>query len=110
MKVEIKGKTFNGSVTMFDRLYLPQVELVEAALLDVPEVDESNRVRFTALDKPKLPALIACVEKWELTNFPEAVTVDSFPLTPRKEAHALIDQIFVAIGKIYNGEMEVPNE
>lgn len=111
--ISINSKVWHGTVAIFDRLYLPQVELVEAALLDERETITSAKdghVRFTQLDKPKLPALLACVEKWNLTDFPEPVTVETFPLTPRKAAHELIEQVFDEIRKVYNGEIEVPNE
>ena len=109
MIITSKSKVFSGTVTIYDRLVLSQVELVENALLDIPEADKGGRVRFTSLDKPKLPALLACVEKWELSNFPETVTLETFPLTPRKEAHNLIEQIFEEIRLVYNGEVEIPN-
>jgi len=107
--ITTKSKSFGGTVTIYDRLVLSQVELVENALLSNPTPDEGGRVRFTDLDRPKLPALLACVEKWDLANFPDPVTVDNFPLTPRKQAHDLIEQIFDAIKIIYNGEVEIPN-
>lgn len=78
--------------------------------MDMPTADSEGRVRYTAIDKPRLPALIACVESWQLTSFPNPVTVDGFPLTPRKEAHNLIETIFDAIREVYNGETEIPNE
>ncbi len=67
-------------------------------------------VRMTDDDKPKLPALLACVEAWNISNFPEKVSVETFPLTPRREAHNLVVKIFDAIKDIYNGEQEIPNE
>ena len=109
MIVEIKGKTYNGSVKVYDRFTLPQVELVESALLDNPIPDDKGMVRKTNIDKPKLPALFACVQEWNIDGMPD-VTIDTFPLTPRSETHELIEQIFSAIHKVYNGEMEVPNE
>lgn len=104
-----KSKVFSGTVTLFDRLTLAQVELVEAALLDTPPVKDGN-VRLTDIDRPRLPALLACVERWDLQNFPEALTVDTFPLTPRRQAHDLVIQIFDEIVSVYNGEQQIPNE
>ncbi len=109
MNIEIKGKTYTGSVRIFDRLTLSQVELIEAAIYDAPEVVD-GKVKLTSLDKPRLPALLACVEKWELSNFPEDLSVENFPLSPRRETHNLIDSIFSEIAKIYNGELDIPNE
>jgi hypothetical protein len=101
---------WRGTVSIYENLFISQVEAVEAALLDRVEVDNENKVRLTHLDKPKLPALIACVEKWNLEGFPEAVTKDNFPLTPRRPAHLLVEYIFDEIRVIYNGEITVPNE
>ena len=109
MKIEIKGKTYNGSVSVFDAFTLSQVELIEAAVYDVPEVRD-GKVRITDIDRPRIPALLACVEKWEVSGFPETLTADNFPLTPRRETHNLIEKIFSAIADIYNGEKEIPNE
>ena len=107
MQIQIKGKTYSGTVTIYDRLTLPQVELVEEALNSALPQREDGRVPLTPVDKARLPALFACVEKWEL-NIP--VTVDTFPMTPRRETHDLIMQIFLEIAKIYNGELDIPNE
>ena len=109
MIITSQSKAYPGTVTIYDRLTLPQVELVEAALSDMPPITE-GKVALTALDKPRLPALLACVEKWDLKGFPDNVTVENFPLTPRRQAHDLIMQIFVEIAKVYNGELDVPNE
>ena len=113
--IKSKAQNYTGTVTIFDRLVLSQVELVEAALLDNKTVYEDAReneksVYRTQIDKPKLPALLACVEKWEIEGFPEPLTVDNFPLTPRADANYFIEMVFDEIRRIYNGEREVPNE
>lgn len=109
MNIVIDGKTYKGSVRICDRLTLSQVELIEAAIYDAPEIVD-GKVKLTSLDKPRIPAILACVEKWELPNFPEDLSIDNFPLSPRRETHNLIDRIFSEIAKIYNGEQEIPNE
>jgi len=109
MKITIDNKTWKGTVTIFDRLYLPQVELIENALLDTPK-ENDGRVRITDMDKPKLPALLACVEKWELQDIPAGVTVETFPFTPRPASHQLIEWLWMELFKIYLGDAEVPNE
>jgi Uma2 family endonuclease len=58
------------------------------------------------LDAEKLPAVLACVEKWELENF----NPEPFPASPRGASHKLIDFIFSELVTIYMGEKEVPNE
>lgn len=108
MEIEIKGKTFNGTVTIYDRLTLPQVEAIEEALFNEPP-QQDGKVRLTHVDKPRIPALLACVEKWSLENFPESPTVENFPMTPRRESHNMVSKIFFEITKVYNGEIDIPN-
>jgi hypothetical protein len=110
--VKIEGKKFSGNVMIYDGFTLPQVELVEGGIASVNsiEVDEKGRYKMSDRDKPIVPVILECVEKWTLTNFPEKPTLDNFPMTPRKEAHALITSIWNAIVEVYNGEQEVPNE
>jgi hypothetical protein len=113
MKIKIDSKTYKGTVTIFDRLYFAQVDTIENALANTREAFEKSsdaKVLYTVLDKHKIPALIACVEKWEINDFPETVTPETFPLTPRRETHEIINQIFDAIQTVYNGEIEIPNE
>ena len=107
------SKRWQGSVTISDPLTLPQVEAIEAGL-EMPrqadDTDKDGRVFFTVLDKPHLPAIFACVEKWELSHFPESVTIETFPMSPRKDSHELIAWLFHEIYKVYMGELEIPNE
>jgi hypothetical protein len=90
-----------------------KAELYEAAL-ELPEsvksMKEGERFFWTVTDKQAIPAVIACVEKWELKDFPEQPTVETFPWSPRKDSHELIDWLMGEIRKIYQGELEIPNE
>ncbi len=108
MKIEISGKTYNGSVNVRDAFTLSQVELIEAAIFDMPPVKD-GKVKLTDLDRPRIPAILACVEAWEISGFPGNVTADTFPATPRRETHNLIEKIFAQIEKVYNGELDIPN-
>jgi hypothetical protein len=103
-------KRFPGSVTIADPLTLPQVEAIEAGLELPKDTDGDGRVFFTVLDKNQLPAVLACVEKWELQNFPDPLTADNFPFSPRKDSHDLIVWLFGEIRKVYLGELDIPNE
>jgi len=109
MIITSQSKAYPGTVTIYDRLTLPQVELVEVALGNKPPVID-GKFALTDADKPRLPALLACVEKWDLKGFPDNVTMDNFPFTPRRQVFHLISQIFVEIAKVYNGELDIPNE
>jgi len=73
------------------------------------EIGAKYTVFFSAMDKKQIPALIACVEKWELDNIPNNVTIDDFPASPRKETHMLVDWLYGEIYKVYAGEVLVPN-
>lgn len=102
-------KRYQGSVTIADPLTLPQAQLIEAGMRPT-EGEEGERIWLSTIDEKKLPAVLACVEKWELTNIPEGVTLQTFPASPRSASHKLIDWIFNEIFAVYIGESEVPNE
>lgn len=94
-------------MTIADPLTLPQVEAIEEAMeLKV----EGEKVYLSVFDKKNLPAILACVEKWELDYFPETVTLQSFPMSPRKASHELIGWLWGEIIGVYVGEQEIPNE
>lgn len=93
-----------GTVTIADPLTLPQAQLIEHAM-QPPEV-EGEKIWLSTIDANKLPAVQACVEKWELQNF----TPDPFPASPRVDSHRLMDWIFAEILTVYMGEAVVPNE
>lgn len=98
---------WQGTVTIADPLYLPQVEAIEAAFDFKPD---GEKVWLSVLDKNKLPAIFACVEKWNLENFPDAPTLETFPLSPRPASTKLITWLWQEICAVYLGEVIVPNE
>lgn len=108
MIIASNSKRWPGSVTITEQLTLPQVELIESAL--EPLQDSGKQVFFTAIDKNTIPAIIACVEKWDLKNFPDPVALETWPMQARKESHMLIRLIWEAVIQVYIGEQEVPNE
>jgi hypothetical protein len=99
---------FKGSVIIADPLNLAQARLIEAGMTQ-PE-GEDGRVWLSVIDENQLPAVIACVEKWEVENIPEGVTLDNFPATPRKQSHELVSFVFGELLKVYFGELKIPNE
>lgn len=101
-------KRWPGSVTIADPFTLSQAMLVEQAL-GKPEADEDGRTWLTAYDGLKLPAVMGCVEKWDLQNFVFAAD-GSFPASPRNATHHLVDWIFQELVTIYIGELDAPNE
>lgn len=100
---------WKGSVVIADPLTIPQAQLIEAGMKQ-PEADADGKYWLSAEDGMELPAIIACVEKWELSNMPEKITADNFPASPRKDSHALISWLFKEIMNVYAGEALVPNE
>lgn len=105
--IESPVKRWAGRVTIADPLTLPQAQAIEASLDksgDIKTVD--GKLWLSTIDENKLPAVMVCVEKWELSNF----TPDPFPASPRVDSHKLIDWIYSEIIKVYSGEAEVPNE
>jgi hypothetical protein len=94
-----------GTVMIADPLTIPQAQLIEAGLKQ-PDAKEGERVWLSIIDAGKLPAILGCVEKWELENF----TPDPFPASPRGDSHKLIDWLFSELLKVYFGEAIVPNE
>jgi hypothetical protein len=101
-------KRFPGSVTLFDPMTLPQAEAINEArryFFDNKK-EQGQYVSNLDLDKPRIPAILACVEKWELENF----IPDPFPMSPQAARHKLINWLWDEIVKIYDEEEEIPNE
>ncbi len=115
-----------GSVTFCDPLTAPQVFAIEDALDEIAEIEPSAFKRSQKKSRKKkgkvelkwqsrfnyayLPAIILCVESWDLKNFPENVTRDTFPFIQSNDATILISNLFTELMKIYNEESTVPNE
>lgn len=99
-------KRWAGTVTIADPLTIPQAQLIEAGLKQPEGHEGESRIWLSVIDAEKLPAVLGCVEKWELENF----THDPFPASPRADSHKLIDWVFSELFKVYIGEAEVPNE
>jgi hypothetical protein len=129
-KIAVDLKGFKGSVTLAEPLNLQQVFEIENAKDAATSVEPSSYWSMvnTALknlnddgtvkemqwssrsDKFFLVAILACAEKFEINGLPENLTVDTFPMTPRKTAHALVELLWLELNKIYDGEIEIPNE
>lgn len=108
--IKSTSEKWSGSVEIADPMTMLQVKAVEDALSKfTEEKKEGGRVWFSEVDEAMLPAVFACVEKWELSGFPSTVTVETFPATPRTESHKLIRWLFNEIYKVYIGEVEIPN-
>src|SRR3990172_7386952 len=82
------SKRWPGTVTIADPLTMPQAELIEEGMGTSPEKTEGAKPGrwLLAFAKHHLPMILACVEKWELANFPEIVTPETFPISPRMKS------------------------
>lgn len=101
---------WQGTVTLSEPLTLPQAEAIEQGLEMPKDFPTEGLVFNTVGDKLRLPAVFACVEKWELKDFPADVNIGNFPFSPRGDSHKLIDWLFSELFKIYTGDQEIPNE
>lgn len=108
--VQSPAKCWPGSVTISDPLTVPQYIQWQDAVEAVRSIGDEK------LSNPRvllaiLPGICACVEKWELRGkFPEVVTPDTFPQTPRAAALKLSKALVDAITEIAYASDEVPNE
>ncbi len=118
-------KRWPGMVTLHDPLSYPQLIAWEDAINAADKSELADEARAKNPDgkltlgaigaRPRLaqtvlPGILACVEKWELQSFPEIVTLDTFPSTPRMPALMLISWLMAEINKLYDDAGEVPNE
>jgi len=108
-KITSPVKRWGGSVTIADPLTLPQAMAIEAAIKKNGE-NEGGKITWTRIDSNTLEAVLPCVEVWELHDFPDNVSLENFPASPRKASHDLVEWLFKEVFAVYLGEMEIPNE
>lgn len=92
---------------MADPLTLPQARLIEDAL-ETPKQTTDGMVWLSSMDEKMLPALFGCITEWNLEGL-ENLKLETFPASPRKASHELINFLFLELMKIYKGELETPN-
>jgi len=115
-------KYFEGDVTFCDPLTMPQVMAIDKSVVLRGEFFEEKEVNaqrgyylkpdtaWSSPDNEALKAIVECVEKWNLKNVPENVTLETFPGSPRKASKDLISWLWMEVVNIYRGEAEIPNE
>ena len=115
-------KKFPGTVTLSDPLTLPQVVIIDDCLMTrrdfFEEVEDGdNRVYklkpgmfWSKSDSLEVAAIVQCVDEWSLKGFPEKVTAETFPGSPRSASQAVINWLLTEIMNVYQGETEIPNE
>ena len=56
-----------------------------------------------------IPAIIACVEEWRLTNFPVNPTPETFPATPISASMQVIAWLIAEISALFREAEDIPN-
>lgn len=94
-----------GNVSLFDPLTEPQCVAIERALVDSQEraAKEPAPTR-SELDGILAPAVLQCVEKNDLQNWPSY-----FPATPKVSSAKLLRWLVEEIMNLYQEAEEIPN-
>jgi hypothetical protein len=100
---------FPGTVTLHDPLNYEKYQVWERSVKEAQAVKLTGDFTRAELDAPLIPGICACVEKWDLENFPKNVGVDNFPATPALASARLLLWVVEEILKIVKGD-EDPNE
>ncbi len=82
---------------------------VEKVIEAAGAINKDGRVLLSVYDNILIPAVLACVEKWNLSGFPELVTYETFPATPRRASSDLLRWLWGEIYSVYLGEIDIPN-
>lgn len=108
-----------GTVYLPDPMTMPQVLAFEKALtqnneyfedVDGQRVLRSNMLWGTPDSEWVKIAILPIVEEWHLSNFPDPVTEENFPFTPRVASRELVNWLVNEIFMVYAGEVDIPNE
>lgn len=102
--VESDIKPFTGKVYLPDFLTLPQVLAFTRAQDNVFE-----GMKKWDRDEIMLPAILACVEHFEINKQPEHPTLETFCFTPSPQADELIALLITKITSMILQEEEIPN-
>lgn len=105
-RIESPVKKWPGYVLLKDPIPLVDVVRFEKAVRAGGEEKSLSEYQ-----NELLPAIFPCVSEWHLNSaFPENVTVETFPGTPRKDSAKLIAVLVDGIVEIYKGDEETdPN-
>jgi hypothetical protein len=106
--VTFTSEVWGGSVTFHDPLTLEQEAAWEYAVSDFQKAREKGG-GLSAQTAALIPALDACIEKWELKGFPERITLANFPMRPKDERARLLAWLVTNITELYSDSMTVPN-
>jgi hypothetical protein len=109
-KVISPSSRWPGVVVLSDPMTVSQALEFERALRTVSNLSVSKSELITEFDMAALPAILACVEKWELEGIDNPP--NPFPGSPRLESTKLTSWIWGEILAVWNGsgEAQDPNE
>ena len=107
--VTYTSEKWGGSVTLSDPLTIAQEAEWEYSYSAMQAARERGG-EISALVVALLPGINACVEKWELKDFPERPTLDSWPRHQKMESAKLLACLVKNILDLYNDAQTVPNE
>lgn len=95
---------FPGTVEVSDPLNMLQVLAWEKAFREAQAIKESGYL--SDLNAAYLPALLSCIDKWNIKGVPDKPTVETFPFSPRLPSAELISWLIGEISAVYVGETE----
>lgn len=117
MKYTVVSDVFSGFVVLPDYMNIRQVRQFEDAffgdidkLQKQAEEEEERRIFLSVNDEKMLPVLLDFIQEWHLRGIPEKPELETFPQTPRAQAHALVSELSQTLYGIWKGEIEIPNE
>lgn len=111
--IESPVEHFKGTVELSDPLTFPQVIGFQDAIRETMKLiseDGRENIVLAKLHFALLPGILPCVEKWELENLPEKLTIKNFPATPMTAAGLLVDWLRDEILSLVVEAESVPNE
>jgi hypothetical protein len=108
-------KRFPGNVTLKEPLMLPEALAIGKAIREVKllrETAQAKGLKDASLDERLavyVPAICQCIEKAEVTGFPEHPTPETYPFTPIQSAMKLTMWLLDEVQTIYFTEEEETN-
>lgn len=92
-----------GTAQIYDPLTLHQVAMVQRAIANVQKMEEPVKAE---VEEVMLPAILACVVRFNMTGIPEEMGVDQWPGSPRDDSAKLFEWLLGEIMVVYRGEVE----
>ena len=108
--IKYKSDLWGGYVVLSDPLTLEQEAAFEQAAHEAKKArDKYGDEIISTFVLVWLPAVLLCVEKWTLQDFPEQPTILNFPTRPIKELAGLISMLVKEITALYVESIDIPN-